>query len=108
MEYIGNVIYDKAVLEGDIKLVIYGIGTMGRRVFAFLENTDRLDKLDCICDADKELWGTLYKGVPVISPDEAVIEKRDCHFLTTGKYAKEQMSFLQRNGIKKIHIFLEV
>lgn len=108
MEYIGNIIYDKVVLESNIKFVVYGIGTMGKRLFAFLKNTGRLDKIDCICDANKELWGTLYNGVLVISPDEAVNEKKDCHFLTTGKYAEEQIMFLQKNGVNKIHTFLEV
>lgn len=108
MEYIGNVIYDKVMLDGEVKLVIYGIGTMGKRLFAFLKNTNRLGKLDCICDANKELWGTLYNGIPIISPDEAVNEKKDFHFLIAGKFAKEQIMFLQKNGIKRIHTFLEV
>ncbi len=108
MEYIGSLVYDKAVLEEDIRLVIYGNGVMGRKLHTFLESSGRLDKLDCICDANEELWGTTYKGIPIISPEEAIREKRDCHFLTAGRYASEQVMFLQKGGIKNIHTLLEL
>lgn len=108
MEYIGSFIYDNVLLRNDIRLVIYGNGKMGKILFALLENIGKLEKVDCICDANEELWGTLYKGVRIISPKEAILEKKDCHFLTVGKHAEEQMFFLQRNGIKKIHLFLEL
>lgn len=107
MEYIGSLAYDKVVLKDDIRLVIYGNGKMGRKLFESLENIGIIDKLDCICDAKEELWGTLYNGVRIISPEEAVSKKGDCHFLTVGKYAKEQIMLLQKNGIKNIHMFLE-
>ncbi len=108
MEYIGSLIYDKALMEEDIRFVIYGNGMMGKRLFCFLKNNDRLERLDCFCDADDMLWGTMYEGVPIISPKKAMREKKDCHFLTAGKYAEEQVRLLQKNGIKKIHMFLEV
>lgn len=108
MEYIGSLVYDKVLLKDEIRLVIYGNGIMGKRLYAFLENNGRLDKVDCICDANSELWGKMYKGVPIISPEEAVSKKRDCHFLTAGKYAEEQVMFLQKCGIQKIHMFLEL
>lgn len=108
MEYIGDLAYDRVLLKDDVRLVIYGNGKMGRMLFAMLENIEILDKVDCICDAKEELWGTLYNGIPIISPEEAIREKGDCHFLTVGKYAKEQIKFLQENGIKNIHMFLEL
>lgn len=104
MEYIGEFAYDKVLLKDNVRLIIYGNGKMGRTLFAALENIEVLDKVDCICDANEELWGNWYNGIPIISPEEAIREKRDCHFLTVGKYAQEQIKFLQENGIKKIHI----
>lgn len=106
MEYIGDLAYDKVLLKDDVRLVIYGNGKMGRKLFAVLENIEILDKVDCICDANKELWGNLYNGIPIISPEKAIREKENCHFLTMGKYAEEQIKFLQENGIKNIHMFL--
>jgi len=108
MEYIGSLIYDKVVLEDDVRLVIYGNGKMGRKLYDFLESIDRLDKIDCICDANVDFWGSMYKGVPIISPEEAIREKKDCHFLTVGKYAGEQVMLLQKSGIKNIHTILEL
>jgi len=108
MEYIGSLIYDRAALEGNVRFVIYGNGKMGRKLFAFLENSGRLEQLDCICDGDKELWGKRYRGIPILPPEEAVREKKDCHFLTAGRYAKEQVMFLQRGGIKNIHVIVEL
>ena len=108
MEYIGSLVYDRVALEADVRLVIYGNGAMGRKLYAFLENNDRLNKLDCFCDANEELWGTMYKGITIISPREAINEKKDCHFLTAGKYAEEQVRILQKGGIKNIHMFLEL
>lgn len=107
MEYIGSLAYDKVVMKDDIRLVIYGNGNMGRKLFALLEDIGRIDKVDCICDANEELWDTVYNGVRIISPEKAVKQKRDCHFLTVGKYAKEQIMFLQENGIKNIHMYLD-
>lgn len=106
MEYIGELAYDSVLRKDDVRLVIYGNGKMGRMLFAALENIEVFDKVDCICDANEELWGNLYNGIPIISPEEAIREKEDCHFLTVGKYAQEQIKFLQENGIKKIHMFL--
>lgn len=108
MEYIGSFIYDNVLLKNDIRLVIYGNGKMGKILFGLLESIGKLEKVDCICDANEALWGTLYNGIQIISPKEAIIKKRDCHFLTVGKYAEEQIGFLQKNGIKKIHLFLEL
>lgn len=108
MEYIGSFIYDKVALKADVRMVIYGNGKMGKNLFGLLESMGRKEKLDCICDANEELWGTRYNGVQIISPTEAVREKRDCHFLTVGKYVKEQVTFLQSGGIKNIHVFLEL
>lgn len=108
MEYIGKLIYDKVLLKEDIKLVICGNGKMGKILFALLESIDKLEKVDCICDTNEKLWGTLYNGVQIVSPKEAVNEKKDCHFLTVGKYAEEQILFLHKNGIKNIHMFLEL
>ncbi len=108
MEYIGSLAYDKVVLKDDIKLVIYGNGKMGRTLFALLESIGILDKIDCICDANEELWGTLYNDIRIISPEEAIREKRGCHFLIVGKYIKEQVTLLQKSGVKKIHVLLEL
>lgn len=108
MEYIGELAYDRVLLKDDVRLVIYGNGKMGRKLFAVLEYIEVLDKVDYICDANEELWGNLYNGIPIISPEEAIREKGDCHFLTVGKYAQEQIRFLQENGIKNIHMFLEL
>lgn len=108
MEYIGSLAYDRVALTADVRLVIYGNGVMGRKLYAFLENNDRLDKLDCFCDVNEKLWGTTYKGIPIISPEEAIREKKNCHFLTAGRYAEEQMRTLQKGGIKNIHMYLEL
>lgn len=108
MEYIGSLVYDRVLFEADVRLVIYGNGTVGRRLHAFLENNGILYKLDCICDANTELWGKMYRGIPIISPEEAVSKKTHCHFLAAGKYTEEQVSFLQKSGIKNIHMFLEL
>lgn len=108
MEYIGSLAYDRVVLKDNIKLVIYGNGKMGKKLFDLLESIGVLDKVDCICDANKALWGTLYNGIRIVSPYEAIQEKGDCHFLLVGKYVKEQIVFLQNNGIRSIHVFLEL
>lgn len=108
MEYIGSLVYDKVLLKDDIRFVICGNGKMGKTLFDLLESIGKLEKIDYICDVNEELWGTLYNGVQIVSPKEAVREKRDCHFLTVGKYAEEQILFLQKNGIKNIHMFLEL
>lgn len=108
MEYIGSFAYDRVLLKSDIRLVIYGNGVMGKRLFALLENNDKSDKIESICDSNPELWGKVYRGVPIISPEEAISQKRECHFLLAGKFAEEQAKTLQKGEIRNIHMFLEL
>ena len=54
----------------DMSLVIYGAGTLGRRVAAAL--TDRGATPVAFCDADQSKHGSLVDGVRVLSPADAV------------------------------------
>ncbi|MBP5605904.1 MAG: 4Fe-4S cluster-binding domain-containing protein [Ruminiclostridium sp.] len=66
-------------LNGDI--VIYGAGFQGL-LTAFLLKKQNIDVI-CFADVDKRKQGTLYYGLPVISPEEMTEKYRDKTVIVT-------------------------
>ena len=56
------------LVEDDSDLVCFGAGLVGCIVLSTLH--EHGCEVDYFCDNAKNLWGTMVKGVPVISPDQ--------------------------------------
>ena len=50
------------------KLIIYGAGQLGRRIY---DDMDRPERVVCFADNNPNVQGTEYKGVPIMAPSEA-------------------------------------
>lgn len=105
MEYIGNLLYDRKLLEG-IPVVVYGAGRTGKMIMDFLNNNDCKKSIRCFCDKNPKLWGNMLDGIFILSPMEAVRKNGDAHFLIGGNYADEMLEELTSLGVSKVHLLL--
>lgn len=86
--------------------MVYGAGGTGKRIVAFLENNGCKKNIKCFCDQNSDIWGSFLEGILVLSPEEAVREYNNAHFLVGGDYADQILKELVAFGISKIHLLL--
>ncbi|MCM1038076.1 MAG: hypothetical protein NC434_02050 [Ruminococcus sp.] len=104
MEYVGNIIYDTYLKQDNTKLVIFGAGRSGRKVYDFLEQNNKAQNIKYFCDNNDKLCGKKIGNVEIVCPTQVIRSEVEYHFLVSGDYADEIVMFLMKNGIKKIHI----
>ena len=103
IEYIGNIELDEK-LE-DKKLVIYGIGEFGRKIYKFLKNNGLQANVLCFCVSDNEnAKCNIFQNIQVKTLSEAIKMSPDAEYLIGGKYAYEMLDELERRHINKIHL----
>lgn len=105
MEYIGNILYDRQLIE-DVPIVIYGAKGAGKLFLRFLQNNSWDKKVKCICDRNEDLWGMQLEGIGIVSPEEAIRKYKDAVFLVGGNRADEMLKVLFEAEIERIHLLL--
>lgn len=103
MEYVGNIIYDMFLKQNDMKLVIFGAGRSGRKVYEYLDRNNKAQHVKYFCDRNADLWGGKIEGIEIVDPMQILCDVK-YHFLVSGNYANEMTEFLISNGVKKIHL----
>ncbi len=103
MEYAGNILYDRKILEGPDNLIIFGAGSYGRKILEYLRQNGREKNIVGFCDSDKEKAGSRMEGISVYQLAEACQRYPDAAYLIAGKYITEMYRLLQDNGIRKVH-----
>lgn len=106
IEYIGNILYDKKILQDDIKLVIFGCGMYGKKIAEYLVKKGIKDSIICFCDSNNTLEHCDIMGIPVHKPIEICRDYPDANYLIGGKFSREMYEVLKKNMIKKIHIIV--
>lgn len=104
MKYVGNIIYDEKLMDGQTKFVIFGAGKTGKKIYEFFDINDRTNNVVCFCDRNCMLWDTEYKGVKIVNPEKIMQEHPEYHFLASGVYKEEIAGYLMSNGMENIHI----
>lgn len=104
MEYVGNIIYDTFLKQNNTKLVIFGAGRSGRKVYEFLDRNGRVQNVKYFCDTDENFWGKRIEGIEVVDPMQVIRSEKEYHFLVSGDYADDMTEFLVENGVKRIHL----
>lgn len=104
MIYVGNILYDKMLLETDKKLIIFGAGICGRKVFSYLDLNGTKDNIVCFCESYVKSKNTDVAGIPVLSVTDACEKYPDADYLICGKYTREMYQVLKENLISTIHI----
>lgn len=103
MEYIGNILYDRKLLEKEEDVVIFGAGKYGRKLLYYLELNKKSKKISCFCDSDISQCGHTVAGIPILAPEEALQRYPEAAWLVSGKYAEEMYDTLHRHNVHNIH-----
>jgi FlaA1/EpsC-like NDP-sugar epimerase len=106
MEYVGNILYDEKLMDTDMKMVIFGAGTYGKKILQYLELNSLLKNVICFCDSNVKHDKHEVNGIPVYHTTDAIKKFPDADYLVSGKYAKEMYDTLKKEGIEKIHILM--
>lgn len=104
IEYAGNILYDRKLLECTTDIIIFGNGTYGRKIMEYLQLNDRQENIRGFCDSDEKKRGLGIEGMPVYSLEEACLRYSDAAYLIAGRYITEMYKALWESKIKKIHL----
>ena len=72
------------------KVVIFGCGKVGQFLCELIMN-NLSDAVQCYCDNQEELWGTIIQEIPVMSPMQAAKLYPDAVYLITGRRYEPEM-----------------
>lgn len=81
------------------KVVIFGCGKVGQFLRELIMN-NLSDAVQCYCDNQEELWGTIIQEIPVMSPMQAAKLYPDAVYLITGRRYEAEM----REQLKLLNI----
>lgn len=104
--YIGNIQYDKKLLDDNRNLIIFGCGLYGKKVAEYLSEKGAKDKILCFCDSNSAVADRDIMGIPVWEPSRACERYPHADYLISGKYSGEMYKFLMKNHIDRIHILV--
>jgi len=105
MEYIGNILYDDKLYDGDNRFVIFGAGMYGRMLLEYMKQNGMKNTIICFCDSAVTVKGCDIEGIPVLHPSVAFKRYPYADYLVSGRYFREMYRILMWAGIEKIHIF---
>ncbi|MCI8801088.1 hypothetical protein NSB25_19270 [Acetatifactor muris] len=106
MEYVGNILYDKKLLDTSRRFIIFGTGIYGHRILNFMDLNGVKRNIVCFCDSNIVKSGQYIEGIPVCWVNDAIAQYSGTEFLIAGKYVREMYRTLNENFIGKIHILL--
>ncbi len=103
MEYIGDILYDEALLQEGKRFVIFGAGVYGQKVLQYLEQNGFRNNVICFCDSNHTKKEQEIEGILVRQTKEAFRLYPDAEYLISGNYMKEMYQCLKEASIGKIH-----
>lgn len=62
------------------EIVVFGGGYVGASILCLLHNNG-VSNIRAFCDSDQERWGSTYRGLPLLSPKEAVDRFKEAYFI---------------------------
>lgn len=104
MEYIGSIVHDKFIQEGQDKIVIFGAGDGLKKLLENLIAVKAEGRIACICDNNPQKHGKQIFGINIYSPDEAVSTYGDAVYIVYNQFCREICEQLVKRGITKIHL----
>lgn len=106
MEYVGNILYDKKLLEQNRTFIIFGKGTYGKKLLHYLDLNGVRSNIICFCDSKVSAADEEVAGIPVYQPIDACLKYPKADYLVCGKYAREMYEILKNYSINAVHILL--
>lgn len=101
IEYIGDVQHDE-LLNEESKIVIFGIGKVGKLVYDYLSKIGKKEKIVAICD--NKMAGNIYDGREIYSVCDATEKFFDATWIISSCCVLDMKRQLDCLGIEKIHI----
>ena len=78
MSYIGELNADKEIIDGNRKIIIYGIGGYGDKIYRNLAIYDKQKNVMAFVDKSPERYkGGAFCSIPIISVEKAIKEYQD-------------------------------
>lgn len=106
MEYVGNILYDKKLLDKNRYFIIFGAGLCGHRILNYMKLNGAKRNVVCFCESSIDKVGQYIEGIPVCRVNDVIAQYPDAEYLIAGKYAREMYRTLSENFVSKIHILL--
>lgn len=106
MEYVGDILYDEALLDKNKKIIIFGAGMYGRRILQYLERNGAKENVAGFCDSNEKIQGASIEAIPIYNVDEAWERFPEAIYLVSGWYKDEMYQILRDKGIGKVHMLL--
>lgn len=107
IKYIGKIDADKNSLKEEAKLLIWGCGVYGKRIYNELVRLELSDRVVAFADNDPKKRGSTYLGVEVIDRECAInlcLNER-ITVLISGNYDWEICMDLYKEGVKNLHLY---
>lgn len=78
MSYIGELNADKEIIDGNRKIIIYGIGGYGEKIYRNLAIYNKQKNVEAFVDKNSEKYkGEVFHGLPIISIEKATKKYQD-------------------------------
>ena len=74
------------------RLVIFGSGAYGTKIYSFLCNNGLRDKIVAFCDNNQDRWGAEFDGVPIMSLEETMENFPNSTYIVTPKGAENELT----------------
>lgn len=108
IEYIGNIEADNLMIDKDAKIVIWGYGYYGRKIYNVLSAMGIKNQIVAFADNNIDKLGISEWGIPVLGVEKVIRiqEQYDTIQITAGKHNWEIAISLIKKGLKNIHIII--
>lgn len=103
MKFIGSMEDDDQLNEKS-QIVIYGTGTIGKRLFDLLVKRGLGNNIVAFCDSNSNLWGTSVKNREVMELKEITRRFPHADYLVGSCCVRQITETLLENDIERIHI----
>ncbi len=104
MSYIGELNADKEIIDGNRKIIIYGIGGYGDKIYRNLAIYDKQKNVMAFVDKSPERYrGGAFCSIPIISVEKAIKEYQDTIICIGGEMPENIKDLELLCGMNNIH-----
>lgn len=106
MKYIGKLEFDKELKNSNNKIIIFGAGTLLKKMIEELVNNNLSERILCICDNNYHSCNKVFEDIEICSPEYVFKYYPDAIFIVYNRFCIEICEQLMKEGIKRIHLII--
>ena len=103
MNYVGELVEDKELIDSNSKIIIYGVGGYGEKIYRNLACSGKQENIIAFVDKDVLKQGQVFHNIPVISIEKAKEESHKAIVCIGGETAGSIRDLELLQGMKNIH-----